>query len=220
MNVVSPLIFDMDGVIVDSTATHTEAWIVYLRENGISADNLTARMLGKHNGELVRDLFSSRPLTDETIFEHGAKKEALYREMIGPMLQEKLVPGIREFLTRNQDMPMAVATNAEPANVQFVLENAGLSQFFRAVVDGSQVSRPKPFPDVFLKAAELLDFAPNNCVVFEDSLTGIQAARASGARVVGVSTTLSELPDVDLTIRDFFDSKLEPWLHALHASQS
>ena len=220
MKVVPALIFDMDGVIVDSTATHTEAWIVYLRQNGVSADNLLARMLGKHNGELVRDLFDSQVLTEANVVEHGARKEALYRDMIGPMLQDKLVPGVREFLARNKNWPMAVATNAEPANVQFVLGSAGLTEFFRVVVDGSQVSNPKPAPEVFLKAAALLDFPPGDCIVFEDSLTGIAAARAAGAHVVGVSTTLPEFPDVDLTIRDFFDPKLEPWLHALHVSQS
>jgi beta-phosphoglucomutase len=219
MNVVPALIFDMDGVIVDSTPTHTEAWIVYLRGHGIIANNLSSRMLGKHNGQLVRDLFELPDLSDESVFEHGAKKEALYREMIGPTLHERLVPGVVEFLARHKGWPMAVATNAEPANVHFVLDQASLSQFFSAVVDGSQVERPKPHPDVFLKAAELLGHAPEKCVVFEDSLTGIQAARASGARVVGVTTTLAEFPDVDLTIRDFFDSKLEPWLQALHASR-
>jgi beta-phosphoglucomutase family hydrolase len=219
MKVVTPLIFDMDGVIVDSTGTHTEAWEVYLREHGISADNLSARMLGKHNGELVRDLFASHLLTDADVFRHGAMKEALYRRMIHPVLSDKLVPGINDFLNRHKGWPMAVATNAEPANVHFVLQNAGLSPYFEAVVDGSQVARPKPSPDVFLKAAELLGHAPQDCVVFEDSWTGIQAARASGARVVGVATTLNEFHGVDLSITDFFDPKLEPWLQALSVSR-
>jgi HAD superfamily hydrolase (TIGR01509 family) len=219
MNVVPALIFDMDGVIVDSTSTHTEAWVIYLREHGISADSLSERMLGRHNGELVRDLFGSRPLTEEAITQHGANKEALYRDMIGPVLREKLVPGIVEFLSRHIDWPMAVATNAEAANVHFVLQSANLAHFFRGIVDGSQAVRPKPHPDVFLKAAELLGENPRDCVVFEDSLTGIRAARASGARVVGVTTTMAEFPDVDLTIQDFSDSKLEPWLHNLHIAR-
>jgi beta-phosphoglucomutase-like phosphatase (HAD superfamily) len=65
----------------------------------------------------------------------------------------------------------------------------------------------------------LLGENPRDCVVFEDSLTGIRAARASGARVVGVTTTMAEFPDVDLTIQDFSDSKLEPWLHNLHIAR-
>ena len=219
MNVVPALIFDMDGVIVDSTATHTEAWIHYLRDYGISADNLSGRMLGKHNSDLVRDLFGSTVLTDEAVFEHGARKEALYRDLMGPVLEERLVPGVVAFLSRHAHWPLAVATNAEPANVHFVLQHAGLSHLFQAVVDGSQVERPKPDPEVFLKAAALLGHAPSDCVVFEDSLTGIEAARRSGARVVGVTTTLTAFADVDLTIRDFSDSKLEQWLQELPVSQ-
>ena len=216
---VPALIFDMDGVIVDSTAVHTEAWIAYLRRNGISADNLAGRMLGKHNDELVRDLFASIPLSDEQIFHHGANKELLYRDMIRPNLQDKLVPGVLEFLANHEGWPMAVATNAEPANVKFVLEHADLSRYFKAIVDGTQVARPKPSPDVFLKAAALLNHAPQDCIIFEDSLTGIDAARAAGARVVGLTTTLAELPNVDLTIRDFLDSNLEPWLQLLPVSR-
>ena len=176
-------------------------------------------MLGKHNSDLVRDLFGAEPLTEAAIYEHGARKEALYRDLMGPVLREKLVPGVVDFLSRHADWPMAVATNAEPANVHFVLKNAGLSHFFRAVVDGHQVERPKPDPEVFLKAAASLGYAPADCVVFEDSLTGIQAARRSSARVVGLTTTMTEFSDVDLTIRDFNDSKLEPWLQELPVSR-
>lgn len=212
ITVVAAFIFDMDGVIVDSTATHTEAWTAYLREYGISADSLSTRMLGKHNGELVRDFFGSHPLNEEDVFEHGARKEALYRELIGPTLEEKLVPGITDFLEQYKHKPMAIATNAEPANVHFVLERAGIARYFQAVVDGSQVSRPKPHPEVFLRAAALLGEAPEACVVFEDSLTGIQAARAAGMRVVGLTTTLTNLPNVDFTTRDFRDPMLGSWL--------
>lgn len=219
MELVSALIFDMDGVIVDSTATHTEAWVVYLRDQGMTADNLAARMLGRHNHDLVRDLFAPLELTEEVVIQHGAKKEALYRQMIGPVLEARLVPGIREFLHTYRDTPMAVATNAERANVEFVLEETGLASFFKAVVHGDMVSRPKPFPDVFVTAARRVGYDPRDCVVFEDSLTGIQAARAAGARVVGLSTTMDDLPGVDLTIRDFRDPQLEPWLQELFVSQ-
>ena len=79
------------------------------------------------------------------------------------------------------------------------------------------MDRPKPFPDVYLNAAKLLHVAPENCVVFEDSLTGVTAARAAGMRVVGVLTTLSGFVNVDLTIRDFRDSRLNQWLSTLTA---
>jgi beta-phosphoglucomutase len=107
---------------------------------------------------------------------------------------------------------MAVGTNAEPANLEFVLREAGLSQYFRALVDGHQVRRGKPHPEVYLLAAELLRAAPEFCVVFEDSATGVEAGLAAGMRVVGIGTTCAELPGVSLLIEDFNDPALEIWL--------
>jgi HAD superfamily hydrolase (TIGR01509 family) len=125
---------------------------------------------------------------------------------------------VREFLTHHRDLPMAVASNAEAANVQFVLDAAGLRSFFRAIVDGHQVSRPKPAPDVFLKAAELLAVAPRDCIVLEDSYSGVAAARAAGMRVVGLRTTHRELPGTDLAVDNFLAPELEEWLGATIAS--
>jgi beta-phosphoglucomutase len=216
---VTALIFDMDGVIVDSTAIHTQAWRVYLNNHGLTVENLESRMLGKHNDELVRDFFPADALTGELIHQHGSRKEAVYRGLMSPVLEEKLVRGAREFIRGHCDRPLGVATNAEPDNVNFVLDAAGLRSCFRVIVDGHQVPRPKPFPDIYLEAANLLGYAPGDCVVFEDSKTGVQAARSAGMRVVGVSTTLAEFVDVDLTVRDFFDPKLEPWLQEFTVSR-
>jgi beta-phosphoglucomutase len=215
---VTALIFDMDGVIVDSTAMHMRAWKAYLQQHGLHAPDLQNRMLGKHNDELIRDLFPKEMLTEALICEHGCRKEALYREMILPVLEENLVPGIREFILRHAGQPMGIGTNAEPANVDCVLGTTGLSGYFYVIVNGSAV-RPKPFPDIYLRVADMLGYAPGDCVVFEDSMTGVQAARAAGAKVVGVTTTLSAFPDIDLTIRDFLDPGLEPWLQQLSVAR-
>jgi len=209
---VQALIFDMDGVIIHSNPVHREAWVQYNRRFGIETDDaMLQRMLGRRNDEIIRDFFGGNVAVAE-VAAHGAAKEALYREIIGSRVNEALVPGVREFLARHQDMPVGLATNAEPANVEFLFDRAGLRPFFGAVVDGHQVANPKPHPDVYLKAAELLGVAAANCVVFEDSHSGIQAARAAGMRVVGVRTTHDELPGVDLEIDDFRSPALEPWL--------
>lgn len=109
---------------------------------------------------------------------------------------------------------MGVASNANAANVDFVLEEAGLSSFFRVAVSGGQVLRGKPFPDIFLKAAELLGAPADECVVFEDSTTGVEAGLAAGMQVVGISTTHDELPGVSILVRDFNDEALDAWLKA------
>ena len=206
------LIFDMDGVIVDSTALHIEAWRRYLRKHGIKISDLEQRMLGKHNDELVRDFFAGTELTPDLIVHHGSEKEKLYRSIIGPQLDSRIVNGIFDFVRRHAHLPLGLASNAEPANVDFILQAAGIRRFFAAVVSGHDVARPKPAPDIFLRVAELLCIAPADCIVFEDSQVGVMAARAAGMRVVGVTTTLTDVRDVDLTITDFEDAGLERWL--------
>jgi HAD superfamily hydrolase (TIGR01509 family) len=109
---------------------------------------------------------------------------------------------------------MGVASNAEPENVAFVLEEAGLRRYFRVVVDGHQVHNPKPHPDVYLRAAELLETVPANCIVFEDSHSGVAAAVAAGMRVIGLCTTYVNLPGTVLTIDNFLSGDLESWLQA------
>lgn len=208
------LIFDLDGVVVDSMPMHTLAWERYLEANGIDPRNVEGRMHGKRNDDLVRDLFGA-DLSDAAVFEHGAAKEKLFRQLIGTTLRAKLVPGIREFVEEASKMvPLAVGTNAEPANVDFILNGAGIRKYFRAIVDGSQVARPKPFPDVYLRGAELMGVEPANCIVFEDSPVGIQAARAAGMRVVGLLTHAAHLENVDVAVPDFVHPELETWLSA------
>jgi beta-phosphoglucomutase len=208
---------DMDGVIVDSNPLHTQAWMLYNRRFGIDAgEALAERMYGRRNDEIVRDFFGPQ-LSTEEVARHGAAKEELYRKMLEPKLAETLVPGVREFLERHMGQPVALATNAEPANVDFILDRAGLRRYFRVVVDGHQVQHPKPHPEIYLRAARLLSVAPRNCIVFEDSFSGVEAARVAGARIVGVRTTHRKLPGADIEIEDFRSGppgKLEAWMRA------
>ena len=206
------LILDMDGVIIDSNPIHRQVWALYNRRFGIDTDeDMQQRMYGRRNDEIVRDFFGEQ-LTPDEVRAHGAAKERLFRETIASQINEALVPGVREFLGRHSDRRMGLATNAEPANVEFLLETAQLRRYFQAVVDGHQVRNPKPHPEIYLRAADLLGSMPGDCVVFEDSVAGIQAARAAGMRVVGLRTTLAELPPVDLAIDHFNSPELEPWL--------
>lgn len=208
---MTALLFDLDGVIIDSMPLHTEAWEVYLKRFGKWTPDLERRMHGARNDQIV-SAFLGEDLTPVQIFEHGAAKERLFREMMQPQLEAHIVPGLREFLAAEPDAPKAIASNAEPANIDFVLDGAGLRKYFQAVVDGHQVAHPKPFPDGYLRAAELLKTPPENCIVFEDSPTGVEAGRRAGMRVVGVGTHQGQLADVELMIPDFRDPRLMDWL--------
>jgi beta-phosphoglucomutase len=205
------LIFDLDGVIIDSMPLHTKAWELYLRRHGKWVPDLERRMHGGRNDQIVSAFFGA-DLTPEEVFEHGAAKERLFREMMGPQLEWHLVGGVRQFLVACQGVPKGIASNAEPPNIDFVLDGAGLRPFFDVLVDGHQVANAKPFPDVYLRAAELLGCPAASCIVFEDSPTGVEAGRRAGMRVVGVGTHQGSLEGVELMVPDFLDPRLPVWL--------
>jgi beta-phosphoglucomutase family hydrolase len=206
------LIFDMDGVIVDSNPLHREAWTEFNLRYGVkTTDEMLRRMYGKHNSDIVRDYFGADLSADE-VAARGASKEALYREMAAARLDRMLVPGVREFVAAYYPAPMGIASNGEPDNVTFVLEKSGLRSFFGAVADGSQVTHPKPHPEVFLRVAGLLGVAPENCIVFEDSPTGVDAGVAAGMRVVGLCTTYGDLPGTSIAVNNFCSGDLRRWL--------
>jgi beta-phosphoglucomutase len=216
------LIFDLDGVVVDSMPLHTLAWLRYLAQLGISRKDIAIHMHGRRNDEIVRE-FLGPDVPNEVVLEHGAAKERLFQEMMGADLVRNLVPGVADFLARANSpasaggVPVALATNAEPANVAFALDGANLRRWFQAIVDGSQVRNAKPAPDVYLTAGARLGVAPGNCIVFEDSPTGIAAARAAGMRVVGILTHAETLEHVDISVHDFQDPELEQWLASQRA---
>jgi HAD superfamily hydrolase (TIGR01509 family) len=205
------LVFDLDGVIIDSNRAHLQAWHAYLARFEIPSNGIESRMYGKRNDEIVRDFFGGS-LGKEEIWTHSAAKEALFRDIVRPRFDEHLVPGVPQFLEKHRGAPMAVASNAERANVDFVLETGGLSGFFQVTIGGLEVGRPKPDPEIYFKSAALLGVPPANCIVFEDSEPGVEAALAACMRVVGVRTTHAGFRGASLTIHNFLDPRLEPWL--------
>ena len=206
------LIFDMDGVIVDSNPVHREAWVAFNRGYGLeTTPAMLERMYGKRNDEIIHDYFGDGLGPGEVAARSRAKEE-LYREMAGSRIEQMLVPGLRAFLERYGAAPMAVASNAEPENVAFVLDRAGLRPYFREVVDGRQAIHPKPHPDIYLRAAALLEVAPANCIAIEDSPTGVAAAKAAGMRVIGLRTTYVNLRGTDLNADNFKSGDLTSWL--------
>ncbi len=211
-NLSLAFIFDLDGVLVHSMPLHMRAWEEYLAKLGITVDDLEERMHGKRNAELVEDFIGSG-LPEDVVFGHGAAKEELWRMMLLQHGLEKYeIPGLIDFLERHRDVPKAVASNAEPQNIDFVLDRYNLRSYFPVAVNGLEVQRPKPFPDIYLEAARRLNVRPEDSLVFEDSPTGLDAGIAAGMRVVGVQTSTAQLDGAALLIQDFADPKLEDWL--------
>ncbi|MCU0226824.1 MAG: HAD family phosphatase [Bryobacterales bacterium] len=205
------LIFDMDGVILHSNPIHMESWLLYLKREGLPESALKPeKMYGKRNDQIFADLYPDA--SPEEIAQRSRDKEALYRELMAPRLEEQLTPGLRELLESNRHRPIGMGTNAERANADFVLDEARLRPYFWTVVDGWMVARPKPAPDIYLQVAHNLGLPARNCIIFEDSYSGVTAGLAAGARVVGVTSTHADFPQLDMHIRDFTQPQLADWL--------
>ncbi len=210
------VIFDMDGVIVDSNPYHKIALKQFCEKHGyhLSDEELKNKVFGRTNKDWLMSLFNGK-VTAQQIREFEEEKESLFREIIAPHI--KPVEGLISFLEmlEARQIPRAVATSAPPANVRFTLEKTGTRKFFQVVVDGDMVANSKPHPEIYLKTIAAIHFPPERCIVIEDSLSGITAGRQAGCKVIGITTTHTreELQSVtDLVIDDFVKLNIEDLL--------
>ncbi|HEY9005114.1 HAD family hydrolase [Ohtaekwangia sp.] len=198
-------LFDMDGVIVDSNPYHKIALIQFCKEHGynLSEQELREKIYGRTNRDWIMNIFGN--IGDEKIRLYTEEKEALYRKLYDKDI--KLVNGLMEFLEKAEKagIPRAVATSAPRANVDFSLSKTNTERFFPTILDDSFVSKGKPDPEIYLKSAAAVGYKPENCIVFEDSLSGVAAGKAAGCKVVGITTTHTpeELSQTDFIIEDF-----------------
>ncbi|MET0285102.1 MAG: beta-phosphoglucomutase family hydrolase [Polyangiales bacterium] len=183
-------IFDMDGTIIDNMRYHGIAWLTVAQKLGASLtlESFERDFAGKKNEELV-PLLSKTPLSDDEVARIAEEKEQLYRASYAPHLA--LLPGFTELVTklRGQGIKLLVATAAPRANRDFIFDGLALHDVFDAVVGAEDAARGKPHPDIFLRAAELAGVPASECLVFEDAVNGVLAARAAGMDVVAVLTT-------------------------------
>lgn len=203
-------IFDMDGVIVDSNPYHKIALQQFCRQLGydLSEEQLREKIYGRTNKDWISNLFGD--IGEAQIQRYAEEKEALYRQLYDKDITA--VKGLVPFLEKMDMLGIAraVATSAPRANVDFSLSKTDTERFFPIILDDSFVSRGKPDPEIYVKAAAALGYAPADCIVFEDSLSGVQAGKRAGCKVVGITTTHTpeELHETDFIITDF--ASLEP----------
>lgn len=199
------LIFDMDGVIVDSNPYHKIALQHFCRQHGheLSEQQLRERIYGRTNKEWLTNLFGE--LSESQWRTYADEKEELYRTLFKDAIRP--VAGLPAFLEsmKQADVPMAIGTSAPRANVDFTLGSTGLATFFPIVLDDSAISHSKPHPEIYLKAAMALGYPNERCIVIEDSLSGVTAGKKSGSKVIGITTThtAGELYEADFIISDF-----------------
>ena len=205
-------LFDMDGVIVDNRDAHLDAFVEFARRHGIPGLDATTLLpyFGSTNAVIMSHLFGRDDIPADEIERLSHEKEDIYRELYDPVMEPAagLVPLLEAL--KAQGVKTAVGSSAPRVNVDFVLERCHIAQYFDAAASGSEITRSKPDPEVYLLAAKKLGVQPGNCVVFEDAFVGMEAARRAGAKVVAIASTFSremieEKGDYDLLVDSFRD---------------
>ncbi len=181
-------IWDVDGTLVDTAEIHFAAWTDFAAAHGFPFTRADfAATFGKRNPEIVRQLFDPAA-SDERCADWGEEKERLYRAATD-RAGVALLPGVGVLVTglAAAGWAQGLGSSAPRANLDLILKHTSTTARFTAIVSGDDVSRGKPDPEVFLKAAAKLGVPPERCVVFEDAPAGVEAAKAAGMACVGVT---------------------------------
>lgn len=183
-------IFDMDGVIVNNHSFHLKAWEIFCNMHSFPFDinTFSQRYFGKSNFEILSEL-SNGKVSEKEALALGEEKEIIYRELYSKEISAHTgLLDVLEVLKSNNKLT-AVASSAPISNINFVLDKLKIREYFNTVVDASMVKFSKPNPEIYLKAASALNIEPRECLVFEDSHSGIKAALRAGMDVVVLATT-------------------------------
>jgi beta-phosphoglucomutase len=207
------IIFDLDGTMVNNMMVHHRAWQQKLGEYGLvmEMEEVMQKVHGI-NEEILERLFGERFSLEERR-KISLEKEEAYRKLFLPELA--LLPGLPSFLDQldSEGIPMGIGSAAPPENVNFVLDNLGIRDRFKTIRHARDVQRGKPDPEIYHLVAEGLNVPIADCLIFEDSPVGAEAAYRAGSRVVVVTTTHSpeefkHINNVILFIDDFRDLSL------------
>lgn len=204
------VLFDMDGVLVNNTQAHVKAFEIFCERYGVEDwQHKLQTAFGMGNDDIMRLILPEEIIREKGMKALGEEKEAIYREVYAPEIRP--VRGLVELLEelRRRGIRCAVGSSGCRENVDFVLSNCGITDYFSCIVSGDRVTRCKPDPEIYLLAAEGLHLPSAECLVFEDARVGITAARRAGAgRIVALATTLprhtlATQTEADVVIDDF-----------------
>lgn len=182
-------IFDLDGVIVDTAKYHYLAWKELAAELGFffkESDNERLKGVSRMRSLEILLEVGGIEATEEQKEKWAKQKNDRYVEMLQTLDKSELLSGAEEYLRKLKSEGVLIALGSASKNAPLILEKLGIIDLFDALVDGNSVSKAKPDPEVFLKGAEMLGLDPDDCVVFEDSQAGIEAARRAGCGVIAI----------------------------------
>ena len=185
------LIFDMDGVIIDSNPYHKIAWEHFLEIKGVPFnDNIFNNIISGKTGDTSIRILLGGDLSMELVKGYLEEIDGEFQEILRQTDQLEPVAGVPEFLDRIKKAghKTALATSAPPGNVDLTMDKLHLREYFDLIIDKTHVTNGKPDPEVYLTTVEKLAVKKDDCIVFEDSLAGIASAISAGLRVVGVTT--------------------------------
>jgi beta-phosphoglucomutase len=187
-NSVDAVIFDMDGVLVDTEPIHMMVEQSIFKELGIQVGMLYHQtFIGRSSKEMWADIINNYGLKT-SVQELVIRKRELYMQELESMSELPVMPGVKLLLESLQinNKKLALASSSAMPNIRYIISRTGLEAFFQVVVSGDDLPRSKPDPAIFLQAADFLDAHPSSCIVIEDASAGVQAARSAGMKCVGL----------------------------------
>ncbi|MFC4213429.1 beta-phosphoglucomutase [Pedobacter lithocola] len=199
---IKACLFDLDGVLVDTAVYHYQAWKRLANTMGFDfTEEQNEQLKGVSRVESLNKILAWGGVekTESEKDELATLKNSWYVEMITKMTPDEVLPGTVDFLTAIQKAGYKSALGSASKNSGIILERTNLAHFFDEIVDGNMVTKSKPDPEVFLKGAELLGFQPDECVVFEDAVAGVEAAKRGGMKAIGVGEK-SVLTQADVVV--------------------
>jgi beta-phosphoglucomutase family hydrolase len=207
MSEAKGVIWDLDGVIVDTGTFHFEAWKKSLEEMGLTfSQEKFALIFGRRNRDMVMEVVGET-LSTEEMERISARKESLFREALKGKVRP--LPGVLFWLEELQrrGYRQALATSAPQENMEMMVGSLGIEGFFDKIVLGDKVSAGKPDPEIFLLAAKALELYPARCVVIEDAVAGVKAAKRAGMRCIAVATShpRTALAEADMVVDSLND---------------
>ncbi|WP_223154801.1 beta-phosphoglucomutase [Aestuariibaculum sediminum] len=208
---MSGFIFDLDGVIVDTAKYHYQAWKQLADKIGIEFSlEQNEQLKGVSRADSLNKIleWGQKTISNETFTALMKEKNEQYLDFIATMDDNEILPDVSKVLNYLKTKKQKIALGSASKNAVQILEKVKLTHYFDAIVDGNQVTNAKPNPEVFLNAAKQINVQPEHCIVFEDSLAGIQAANIANMVSIGIGDA-SILAEADYVFKDFSEMSLE-----------
>jgi len=207
------LLFDLDGVLVDTATYHYLAWKEIANELGIEFNTMdNERLKGvsrKESFQIILDI-GNREMSEVEQEIYCTNKNKIYLNYIERLTSDECLPGVKDFLVEAKEKGYKIGLGSASKNAKVILTRIGLLNYFDAIVDGTDVTKAKPDSEVFVKGAKKLRVNQLRCIVFEDAFAGIEAAHRAGMKAIGVGIK-ELLPQADMNMHSFVTDREKIW---------